>query len=176
MSISPKQQRLTPLLKYPGVKEKELPYILSNLPSDAQNYFEPFIGGGATFLAVDAQKYYINDKSEELIKLYELVKSEEQDFITWLKQIDHNWKVVERVVENHVAEITEIYNKYKDGRINNQKLNDEISSFVLCNSLEFNGLLSPNFNVGIHNFLNELIKSFTNKIERMVKLEEQKGD
>ena len=45
MFISPKAQKLSPLLKYPGGKDKELIHILPNIPTRAQNYYEPFVGG-----------------------------------------------------------------------------------------------------------------------------------
>lgn len=176
MFITPKEQRLFPLLKYPGGKEKELIHILPNLPEKAESYFEPFVGGGAVFFALNAEKYYINDKSSELMLLYELIKNEDKEFLDKIYQIDHNWKVIERVVENHAEDISHIYSQYKNNLISKLKLFDEISSFVIHNANEFNGLLSPNFNVGIQNFVNELIKSFKNKIVRMVEIEKEKGD
>ncbi|HEL1579636.1 TPA: DNA adenine methylase [Streptococcus suis] len=33
------------LLKYPGGKNKELKYILPNLPMIINRFFEPFVGG-----------------------------------------------------------------------------------------------------------------------------------
>ena len=39
--------RLSPLIKYPGGKEKELNYIIPALPAKIDNYYEPFVGGGA---------------------------------------------------------------------------------------------------------------------------------
>lgn len=176
MTILPKQPRLSPLLKYPGGKEKELNYILPNLPTDAEDYYEPFVGGGAVYFALNAEHCFINDKSEELIALYEMVQSQNSDFLSKLSQIDHNWQVIEGVVSNHAKEIAQIYYQYKQGAIDKLKLHDKISAFVLHNANEFNGLLSPDFNVGIQNFVNELIKSFKNKIIRMAEIEKEKGN
>lgn len=176
MTICSKQERLSPLLKYPGGKEKELNYILPNLPVDAERYFEPFVGGGAVFFALNAKQYFINDKSSELMMLYQMVRNHNQEFFSKVSQLDHNWKVIESVVLNHSKEIFQIYVQYKNHAIDKIKLHDQISSFVLHNANEFNGLLSPDFNIGIQNFVNELIKSFKNKIIRMSKLEKEKGD
>lgn len=176
MSICSKQVRLSPLLKYPGGKEKELNYILPNLPINAERYFEPFVGGGAVFFALNSEQYFINDKSSELMMLYELVKNHDEEFLAKLNQLDHNWKVIEGVVLNHSEEILKIYNQYKKKSIDKMKLHDKISSFVFRNANEFNGLLSPEFNIGIQNFVNELIKSFKNKIVRMSELEKDKGN
>ncbi len=176
MSIVPKTQKLSPLLKYPGGKDKELCHILPNLPSKAENYYEPFVGGGAVYFALTADKYFINDKSFELIELYNMVKTQNTEFLYALDQIEHNWQIISEVVFNHAEEISNMYCSYKKGIPERQKLYDEISAFVLHNADEFNGLLSTDFNVGIQNFVNELIKSFKNKIVRMVEIESQKGD
>lgn len=176
MSMVPKTQKLSPLLKYPGGKDKELCHILPNLPSKAKNYYEPFVGGGAVYFAVTADKYFINDKSLELMDLYDMVKTQNAEFLYVLEQIEHNWQIISEVVFNHAEEISNIYYLYKKGVIERQKLHDEISAFVLHNADEFNGLLSTDFNVGIQNFVNELINSFKNKIVRMVVIESQKGD
>ncbi|HBK02149.1 MAG TPA: methyltransferase, partial [Clostridiales bacterium] len=54
MPITPKTHKLSPLLKYPGGKDKELGHILPNLPYDSKNYYEPFVGGGAVYFSVTA--------------------------------------------------------------------------------------------------------------------------
>ena len=71
MSRNVLEDRLSPLIKYPGGKEKELNYIIPALPQNMNRYFEPFVGGGAVYFSIEAKKYYINDKSDELISLYE---------------------------------------------------------------------------------------------------------
>lgn len=176
MFIKAKDQKLYPLLKYPGGKDKELIHILPNIPKNAEDYYEPFVGGGAVYFATNAQHYYINDKSNELMSLYTLVKEQNQEFLSKISQIDHNWQIIENVIENHSEEIYNLYYEYKVNNLDKQKLFDNISSFVLHNANEFNGLLSPNFNVGIQNFVEELIKSFKNKIIRIVELEKENGD
>ena len=45
---------LQPIVKWPGGKEKELKYILPNAPK-FENYYEPFVGGGAVFMAIRAK-------------------------------------------------------------------------------------------------------------------------
>ena len=99
---------MSPLLKYPGGKDKELCHILPNLPSNAENYYEPFVGGGAVYFAVKADKYFINDKSFELMELYDMFKTQNAEFLCALKQIDHNWQIVSNVVINHAEDTSKI--------------------------------------------------------------------
>ncbi|MDI9364386.1 MAG: DNA adenine methylase [Flavobacterium sp.] len=52
-------KRLSPLLKWAGGKEQELKYIIPNLPNKFNDYYEPFVGGGAVYTAVQAENYFI---------------------------------------------------------------------------------------------------------------------
>ena len=176
MAVAEKKNRLSPLLKYPGGKEKELKYILPNLPDNCNCYFEPFVGGGAVYFAVDSRRYYINDKSVELIHLYQMIQEQNPEFLRKINDIDSHWTNMEEIIQNHTEELVCIYFQYKKGQLNICQLSDAITEFVIQNADEFNGLLRTNFNIAIDNFLQELIKSFKNKITRMEKLEKQKGD
>jgi len=168
--------RLSPLIKYPGGKEKELNYILPALPDRIERYYEPFVGGGAVFFAVEAQGYYINDKSDELIALYRMVKTQNRLFFESLEAIEHNWSVISEVVDRHERALTDIYFSYQKGNANRQQLGDKISEFVFEYTEEFNGLLTTDFNYEIGGFVLELCKSLENKMIRMKKIEEQKGE
>lgn len=176
MAIREKNVKLFPILKYPGGKEKELKYILPNLPKKCKNYYEPFVGGGAVYFSLESDAYFINDKSPELINLYRMIKTQNREFFQKLKAIDHNWEVMGQIIQNHTEELVWIYLEYKNNRITQIQLKDAISEFVFRNAEEFNGLLKQSFNKAIENFVIELNKSFENKIVRMKKLEEQKGD
>ena len=92
--------RLSPLIKYPGGKEKELNYIIPALPTKINNYYEPFVGGGAVYFAIDSKQYYINDKSDELIALYEMVKEQNEEFFDKLNAEMATKNVTYNVVDN----------------------------------------------------------------------------
>ena len=169
------ENRLTPLIKYPGGKEKELNYILPSLPNKINRYYEPFVGGGAVYFSIKADEYFINDKSDELILLYKMVKDQNGEFFEKLEAIEYNWNIISKVVDHHEKKLVGIYFDYKAGTLNKQQLGDKITEFVLTNTEEFNGLLTTNFNYQIENFVLELCKSIKNKMTRMYKLEKEKG-
>lgn len=84
---------MKPFLKYPGGKTRELKYIIPEIPKQTNRYFEPFLGGGAVYFEFDkAKKYLINDKSEELIFLYEAIKNQDKTFLSNLTKINDEWK------------------------------------------------------------------------------------
>lgn len=176
MSGNVLDKRLVPLLKYPGGKESELKYILRCLPPSINRYFEPFVGGGAVYFSIKAGKYYINDKSVELMSLYSAVKNEDIKFLKNLQAINYNWKIISLVVDNHVDELINIYSSYKNSQLTEIQLADEITQFVLANAEEFNGLFKRDFNYAIELFILELIKSIKNKMVRMKKISEKSGD
>ena len=150
-------------IKWAGGKEKELPIILSNLPDKFERYIEPFVGGGSVYLNINCDKSIINDKSDELILLYNMIKNNNQKFIKKLKEINKNWILLEKIVENNSKELLSLYKNYSK-QVNKEKINkrikvnysDKIYEFVLEHSEEFNGLLSEHFNIKIDNFLSEV--------------------
>lgn len=169
-------ERLYPLIKYPGGKEKELKYIIPNLPKKIGNYYEPFVGGGAVYFSIKANQYFINDKSEELIFLYKMIKEQNSEFFEKLNDIDYNWKIISKIVNSHSDELINLYFLYKENKLDKQQLADKINFFILDNSNEFNGLLTPNFNLQIENFIKELCKSVKNKMIRMNNLEKSNDE
>jgi len=97
-----KKHRLSPLLKRAWWKEQELKHILPNLPEDFHNFYEPFIWWGAVYFSLKSKKYFINDKSEELIWLYKIITSKNRDdFFQILDEIIHNWKLLWKILDNN---------------------------------------------------------------------------
>ncbi len=176
MAIREKEVKLSPVIKYPGGKEKELKYILPNLPENCRRYFEPFIGGGAVYFSLDAEAYYINDKSTELIHLYTMIQSQNQDFLEKLTAIDNSWTVLEQLADRYMKELVNLYFEFKHHELDVAGLSDAVSTFVLKNAEEFNGLLREKIHIAISNFVIEIMKSLKNKMVRMKKLESEKGD
>src|SRR5690349_1953391 len=76
---APKVSKLSPFVKWAGGKEKELKHILPAIPS-FENYYEPFVGGGAVFFSVAAHNKFINDKSSELVNLYKMIVQQNKEF------------------------------------------------------------------------------------------------
>lgn len=65
---------MKPIIKYPGGKRQEIPYILPRIPSYAGRYVEPFFGGGAVFFALEPQNAIIGDTNERLMSFYRQVR------------------------------------------------------------------------------------------------------
>lgn len=85
---------MKPFLKYPGGKTKEIPLILRYIPKDIKRYFEPFVGGGSVYFALNIEKSFINDYSTDLMNLYLLVKEQNNELHNMLLSFDDIWKSI----------------------------------------------------------------------------------
>lgn len=170
-------RKLSPIVKWAGGKEQELKYIIPNLPEEKfVDYYEPFVGGGAVYTALQADKYFINDKSHELISLYKvLVNKYRSSFFKALDEINHNWDVLTQVAENNSSFFIKIYKNFSNNKINEEKLKDILIEFILTHSVQFNGMFSSLFNFNIEHFIKEIKINLIRKTKRMKKLEQKKG-
>lgn len=68
------EELCTPFLKWPGGKRWFVSQYLNIFPDKYNNYFEPFLGGGSVFFALQPQKGIITDINKELINLYTVMR------------------------------------------------------------------------------------------------------
>lgn len=161
-----------PFIKWAGGKEKELPIILKNLPSNFKRYIEPFVGGGAVYLNINCGNSLINDKSSELMLLYKLIKEHNADFIDSLNEINKNWISLQKLVEHNSDELIKIYNKIQK---NDYILEELVDKFIDNHSGELNSLLKDDFDINLYNFIKEIKKNLNSKFKRMKKIEVQRN-
>lgn len=168
---------MKPFIKWPGGKSEELNIILKNLPKKINKYYEPFVGGGAVFFGMDElTEYYINDKSHELMELYQAIKDQNDTFFYAIKEIDKCWKILEDITEKYIAEFAILYKKYKDDLITVKELSNFVEDFIIEKSDEFNGILNEQFIVDGKRILKELDRSVSRKLKRMKTIESEKGE
>lgn len=168
-------RKLYPILKWAGGKEQELKYIIPNLPNSFENFYEPFVGGGAVYTAISATHYFINDKSDELILLYKSIRGCDTVFFDSIAEIIHNWELLSKVVDNNITFFLTIYRQYAAEEISEDKFRILMFGFIMDNSEQFNGMFSERFNFKTSNFLNELRVNVARKTKRMKELEQVKG-
>ena len=64
---------MEPIVKWPDDKTAELPVILDAMTTEYDRYFEPFVGGGALFFALERPNSYVNDASADFSGLYRII-------------------------------------------------------------------------------------------------------
>ena len=163
---------LKPLIKWPGGKEKELEFIFPNAPSTIHNYYEPFVGGGSVFMAFNADKFFINDKSEELINLYKFISTKNPDFYKWINGIDLAWKNTLNYA--HTTDLASLFIEFRNNNIDVKELKKTIETFVINNEQNILSNLPDFFTVNKEVFISEVKINLTRKLQRMKKLEIEK--
>ncbi len=86
--------KVRPFVKWAGGKRQLLPKILDIVPDDFERYFEPFVGAGALFFALQSSQAILFDINNELINTYQVIKADVEGLIPILKQ--HEKKDSER--------------------------------------------------------------------------------
>ncbi len=164
---------IKPFIKWAGGKEKELPIILENLPTSFNRYIEPFVGGGAVYLNINCPNSIINDKSDELMLLYKMIKRGDKDFVKSLNDINKNWIALENIVIKSSDELLSLYNSYKK---DTTKIEVLVDKYITNHNKELNALLREDVDINLYNFMSEIKKNMISKITRMYKLEQKSGD
>lgn len=78
--------RARPFLKWAGGKRALVPDIVERLPDTIAAYWEPFLGGGAVFFALDGriQTARLSDVNAELALTYQMVRNKPEELIELL--------------------------------------------------------------------------------------------
>lgn len=171
--IEPKYEKLASLIKWAGGKEQELKHILPLIPP-FQNYYEPFVGGGAVFFSIRAHKKFINDKSPELVNLYRMVAQQDHDLFSALGLLLCGWQQVNQLVDKHVTDLLEMYKAYSMDRCSVQAIEQQLLAFIRQHQHEFLAMIEPFLQTESENFLRELQRNLFSKTRRMKMLEQRK--
>jgi DNA adenine methylase len=146
---------IKPYLKWAGGKRQLLPEIKKQLPRDIQNYtyYEPFIGAGAVFFALQPKTALINDFNAQLILTYKVIKENVEELITLLK------KHKDKNDEEYFYEIRNLdRNTIKFDTLTNA---EKAARLIFLNKVCFNGLYRVNsqglFNVPYGKYKNPVI-------------------
>ena len=141
--------RARPFVKWAGGKRKLIPEIAQRLPDNFNAYWEPFLGGGAVFFALDSRigTAYISDINPELAVTYQMVRNSPKELIAQLE--DH----ARRHDKKHYLRVR---------KLTGTPCALEVAArFIYLNKTCFNGLYRVNksgqFNVPIGRYSNPAI-------------------
>jgi DNA adenine methylase len=147
----------TPILKWAGGKRQIIGELLKRMPVKYNRYFEPFIGGGALFFAIQSEEAFISDINSELINVYKVVRNDVNELINDLRKHEND---KDYFFEIRSIDRTETYKNWS----NVQKA----SRLIFLNRTCFNGLYRVNskgeFNVPFGRYANPRILDEANLI------------
>lgn len=130
--------KVAPFLKWAGGKRQLLNQIKERMPKEYNDYYEPFIGGGAVLFELQPEKATINDINISLINVYRQVKDNTEEFIELVNKLDSEmWEDGKEYYLN-------IREKYNDKLLKNEYDLELAALFTFMNKHCFNGLYRVN--------------------------------
>ncbi len=129
-----------PFIKWVGGKTQLLSQFKKLYPLRYNNYFEPFIGGGAFFFYLaPRKKAHLNDINKALIWTYKNIKKSPKRIINLLEVLQKNYyKKGGRERENFYYSIREKYNDLPNGNFKKS------AYLIFLNKTCFNGMYREN--------------------------------
>ena len=79
---------VAPFVKWAGGKRQLILQIKERMPEKYNNYYEPFVGGGAVTFELLPQNALINDINKALINTYRQICSAPEAFLREIKRLD----------------------------------------------------------------------------------------
>lgn len=140
---------ITPFVKWAGGKRQLIPQIRERMPEKYNNYYEPFVGGGAVTFELLPEKALINDINRSLVNAYRQICNEPEAFLQVIHRLDTEmWEDG----KSYYYSLREIYND----KLMKEEYDIELAAlFVFINKHCFNGLYRVNgkglFNVPYNN-------------------------
>ncbi len=125
-----------PFIKWVGGKRQLLPELLKRIPEGIDDYFEPFIGGGALLFNIKKENFKtinINDYNKELVNLYLSVRDDVDLLISSLDKHQNN--------KEYFLTIRDLDRNPKYEILNSV---EKASRFIFLNKTCFNGLYRVN--------------------------------
>jgi DNA adenine methylase len=145
-----REKNIQPFLKWAGGKRQLLSEIRKLIPNQFNQYYEPFLGGGAVLFDLQPKNAVANDYNKQLINVYKCIKNHVNELLEELKkhpnEKHHYYKI--REFDRHYNFIT-LPNISKAARI------------IYLNKTCYNGLFRVNshgqFNVPFGRYKNPKI-------------------
>lgn len=132
------EAKAAPFVKWAGGKRQLLPQIRERLPKQFNNYYEPFVGGGAVIFDLLPENAVINDINKALINTYRQIRDYPEEFITRVQALDAN---MGDDLDTYYYSLRESYND----KLMKEEFDMEMATlFVYINKHCFNGLYRVN--------------------------------
>lgn len=129
-----------PFLKWVGGKGRVIPQLEKFFPETYNNFYEPFVGGGAVFFDLNIKKATINDINANLIGLYINIRDNLEPLIGLLTDLQSQYHDLDETAQKDLFyQLRDEYNSIKDTTSLRKS-----SLLVFLNKTCFNGMYREN--------------------------------
>ena len=140
---------IAPFVKWAGGKRQLLSQIKERMPEKYNNYYEPFVGGGAVLFGLSPNHASINDINSALINTYKTIRNTPDKFLEAVRKLDSE------IWEDGKKYYYSLRERYNDKLMLGEYDVELAALFVFNNKHCFNGLYRVNgkglFNVPYNN-------------------------
>lgn len=185
MSTMIKKIKRSPLF-YVGDKYRLMKQLSDLFPTEINNFYEPFVGGGTVLLNVDAKRYFLNDIDKHLVNIHKFLISNAKKPETFFRNVEkviHKYKLSHSYKNDIVPDALKkefkktYYARFnKEGyeklrvHVNKNKRNDPLILYILLiygfnRMLRFNGGGKFNLPVGNVDFNKNVVIALNNYFE-----------
>lgn len=137
-----------PFIKWVWGKRQLISQFEELYPKEFNNYFEPFLWWWAVFFNLQREKSYLSDVNEELVNLYQIIKTKPKQLIKYLETLEIS---KEKFLEIRAWDRSEWW-------LQNYSKIERAWRFIYLNRTCFNGMYRVNskweFNVPFGKYLN----------------------
>ncbi|WP_375319185.1 DNA adenine methylase [Candidatus Tisiphia endosymbiont of Oplodontha viridula] len=132
-AINPTNSIIRPFFQWLGGKRKIVDKLIERIPLGLNNYYEPFLGGGALFFQIKNifNKCFLSDINLELVTSYNAVKKNPA-------------KIIELCESYRLKHNKEYYNQVRDNNINSNDPTEITARFLYLNRYSFRGIYRVN--------------------------------
>jgi DNA adenine methylase len=173
-------------LFYVGDKYRLMKQLSDLFPTEINNFYEPFVGGGTVFLNVEAKKYFLNDIDKHLVNIHKFLISnaeKPEKFFRDVEKVIHKYKLSHSYKNDIVPDSLKkefkktYYARFnKEGyeklrvHVNKNNKNDPLILYILLiygfnRMLRFNGGGKFNLPVGNVDFNKNVVIALNNYFE-----------
>lgn len=126
--------KIAPFVKWAGGKRQLLAQIKERMPKEYNDYYEPFVGGGAVVFELLPDRALINDINASLINAYKQIREDAESFVSEINRLDTEmW-------EDGKEYYYSIREHYNDKMMKSEYDMELAALFVFLNKHCFNGL------------------------------------
>ncbi len=160
--------KVRPVIKWTGGKYDEFLEFSQFVP-EFNNYYEAFFGGGGVFFALQPKgNAFLNDKSTDLFKFYELISSENKVFFRHLNIYADAWDQATILSKQISKNLLSAFIDFVNHTIDKSELSRTIAGYIeSIDQLQFKPLFQKKFIVKIDDFISFLVHSLNDKFNRI---------
>jgi DNA adenine methylase len=121
-------KKMKPLIKWAGGKYSEFSQF-SHLVPTYDNYYEPFVGGGGVFFALQPKGMcFLNDKSADLIQFYRLIRSE--SFKEQLEEYAMAWEQLQKLSAHITIDLLQPFLRFSENKMDDDSLHNYVDGCI----------------------------------------------